>query len=63
MAGVLVDSAILTSLLHKYFPDLYNYMVKIGYEMNLNNLIYKWFLSLFSQSLSYNVLINNLIIF
>lgn len=57
MAGVLVDSAILNRLLQKYIPDMYNYFIEIGYEMNLNNMIYCWFTSIYVQNLPYNVII------
>jgi hypothetical protein len=51
MCGVMVDSAILNKLLEIYLPDLYNFLVKLGYEMNLNNVIYKWLVGIYSHGL------------
>lgn len=57
MAGVMIDSAILNSMLQAYLPDLYNHFMSIGYELNLNNIIYRWFLSAFIQNIPYEVYI------
>jgi hypothetical protein len=55
MAGVMVDSAILTRLLQIYIPDLYKFFIDSGYELILNNIIFKWFASLYSNYLPENV--------
>ncbi len=51
MCGVMVDSAIINQLLEIYLPDLYNHIASLGYEMNLNNIIYKWLVSIYAHNL------------
>ena len=55
MAGVMVDGAILTRLLQIYLPDLYKYLIELGFEMHLNNIIFKWFAGIYSNYLTENV--------
>jgi hypothetical protein len=52
LAGVMVDSAIIIKLIKVYLPILQNHLNDLGYEMSLNNLIYKWLVSVFIQNLS-----------
>ena len=51
MAGVIVDSTILHKFIEVYLPDLVNYLTQIGCELNLDTIIFKWFVSLFVQAL------------
>ena len=50
MIGLLTDASICISLIESYLPDLYKHLFDIGYDLHLNNLIYKWFLALFIQN-------------
>jgi hypothetical protein len=56
MIGVMIDSTIFTEMLKASMPDLWNYVRENGYEVMFMNLIHKWFLSLFSQSISDDVI-------
>lgn len=49
LVGIMTDCSILNTLLQKYIPDLYTHLTKNGFELNLNNFIYKWLVSLFIQ--------------
>ena len=61
MIGLLTDSSICISFIESYLPDLYKHLVDIGYDLHLNNLIYKWFLSLFIKNIPKEVInYNNL---
>lgn len=48
----MVDCSILIKLIKIYLPSLYNHLIEIGYELSLNNILYKWFVSVFIQNLS-----------
>jgi hypothetical protein len=50
LVGIMVDCTILNSLLSKYIPELSEHLITNGFELNLNNFIYKWFVSLFIQN-------------
>ena len=50
LTGIIVDTSILHILLKMYHPDLYSHLVEIGYDLSLNNILYKWFVSLFIQN-------------
>ena len=50
--GVLVDSALIIQLVQKYIPDMYNYIHSNGFEVHITNLLYKWLLSLFVESVN-----------
>lgn len=50
LTGIIVDTSILHILLKMYHPDLYSHLVGIGYDLSLNNILYKWFVSLFIQN-------------
>jgi predicted DNA-binding protein YlxM (UPF0122 family) len=52
LAGIMVDCSILIKLIKIYLPSLYNHLIEIGYELSLNNVLYKWFVSVFIQNLS-----------
>ena len=56
MVGVLVDSTILSGLVQLYLPDLYSFLVKYEFEMNLSNVIYRWLISVYVQNLSSKVI-------
>jgi hypothetical protein len=46
----MIDCTILNSFMHSYLPDLYEHLMSHGFELNLNNFIYKWLVSLFIQN-------------
>ncbi len=48
----MVDCSILIKLIKIYLPSLHNHLIEIGYELSLNNILYKWFVSVFIQNLS-----------
>ncbi len=50
LSGIIVDTSILHILLKMYHQDLYAHLVEIGYDLSLNNILYKWFVSLFIQN-------------
>jgi hypothetical protein len=52
LAGIMVDCSILIKLIKIYLPLVYNHLCDIGFEMSLNNVLYKWFVSVFIQNLS-----------
>jgi hypothetical protein len=52
LAGIIVDCSILIKLIKIYLPNLYNHLVNIGFELSLNNVLYKWFVSVYIQNLS-----------
>jgi hypothetical protein len=55
LAGIIIDCSILIKLIKIYLPNLYNHLAEIGYELSLNNVLYKWFVSVFIQNLSYEL--------
>jgi hypothetical protein len=55
LAGIMIDCSILIQLLKAYLPNLYNHLVEVGYELSLNNIIYKWFVSVYIQNLSHEI--------
>lgn len=52
LAGIMTDCTILIKLVMIYLPQMYNHLIELGYELSLNNIIYKWFVSIFMQNLS-----------
>lgn len=50
LAGILVDTTILHTILKTSHKSLHEHMCKIGYNYSINNLLYKWFVSLFIQN-------------
>jgi hypothetical protein len=50
MVGAMIDTTILCKLIKAYMPELYKNIHDQGYELNLNNLVYKWFMSIYSQN-------------
>ncbi len=55
MAGAMVDTAILIELLKIYIPDLHKHLFSLELEMHLNNLVFRWFVSVFSNYLNEKV--------
>ncbi len=55
MAGAMVDTAILIELLKIYIPDLHQHLFSFELEMHLNNLVFRWFVSVFSNYLNEKV--------
>jgi len=60
MLGLLTDASIVISFIESYLPDLHKHLIEVGFELHLNNLIYKWFLALFIQNIPYEVLNKNI---
>jgi hypothetical protein len=52
LSGIITDCTLLNNFIQKYLPDLYDFFIKLGFEMNLNNFIHKWLVSLFTQNFS-----------
>ena len=50
LAGVMVDSAIILEKFEKIYKDLYKYMKEKGFDIFLNNLIFKFLVSLFIEN-------------
>ena len=50
LAGVMVDSAIILEKVEKIYKDLYKYMKGKGFDIWLNNLIFKFLMSLFIEN-------------
>lgn len=50
LAGIIVDTSILHILLKTYQKELYQHLTSLGYNYSLNNILYKWFVSLFIQN-------------
>jgi hypothetical protein len=52
----MIDTTILCKLLKSYLPELYKRLhEQEGYELMLNNLIYKWYMSVYSQNIPEDV--------
>lgn len=52
LTGIIADTSILHILLKLYFEDLYDHFVSLNYDLSINNIIYKWFVSLFIQNMN-----------
>ena len=50
LAGVMVDCAIILEKVEKMYKDLYNYMKNKGFDIWLNNLLFKLLMSLFIEN-------------
>ena len=57
LLGIMVDCSLINTMLQKYLPDLYNHFIALNFEINLDNFIYKWLVSLFIQGFSEKVII------
>jgi hypothetical protein len=55
MVGVMIDCTLFTEMLKSIVSELSDYIIENRCEVMFTNLIYKWFLSLFSQSISESV--------
>jgi hypothetical protein len=53
-AGMMVDVDILICLLQKYFPDLMEILELYDFIEYFKNIIFQWFVSLFTHNFSYN---------
>lgn len=53
--GIMVDTTILHILLKMYHKEAYQHLVDLNYDMNLSNLLYKWFICLFISSTHENI--------
>lgn len=52
LSGIIVDTSILHILLKMYHKDLYDHLVSLNYDLSLNNILYKWFVSMFIQNIN-----------
>ena len=57
MAGVMIDSTILNKLIIHYLPELYNYLKERECQLYLSNFVFKWLISLYTQSIPKDVII------
>ncbi len=49
LSGVITDTSLISILLEKYLPDLYNFFTNNNFELTVNNFIHKWLVCLFTQ--------------
>lgn len=54
MIGTIIDQTILQQLIHRLMPKLYSFFESTGFDLAPVSL--QWFISLFSQNLSYEVI-------
>ena len=52
LAGIIIDTSILHWLFKAYNEEVYAHLTKLNYQYSINNLLYKWFVSLFIQNTS-----------
>ena len=52
LAGVIIDTKIIGVYLEKYLPDLNDFFKITNFDLNVNNFIHKWLLSILTQALS-----------
>lgn len=50
LSGIIVDTMVMHILLKMYHQEIYSHFVKLGYDISLNNVLYKWYVSLFIQN-------------
>ena len=50
LAGVMIDCAIILEKVEKIYKDLYKYMKTKGFDIMLNNLLFKLIMSLFIEN-------------
>ena len=66
LSGVMVDCAIILEYLERNFKDLYKYMKSKGFDVWMNNLIFKLLMSLFIENTHKNIyltVLDNLFLF
>ena len=51
LAGVIIDTKLICIYLEKYIPDLDQFFKITNFDLNVNNFIHKWLLSIFTQTL------------
>lgn len=51
----MTDCVIVMPFIERYVPKVYNHLCKLNCLMCLSNLLYKWFISLFSENMSTNI--------
>ena len=56
-SGIMIDCTILKRLLHTNATKLNEHLISKGYELLLNNILYKWLLSLFIHTTSEEVML------
>ena len=49
LSGVITDTSLISILLEKYLPDLYDFFTNNNFELTVNNFIHKWLVCLFTQ--------------
>ena len=55
MIGVMVDCSVVENLFEIEESAFHDFIMKLGFSHNLNNIINKWLISLFINSLDENV--------
>ncbi len=58
LAGVIIDTKLICIYLEKYIPDLDQFFKITNFDLNVNNFIHKWLLSIFTQTLSIPLIYN-----
>jgi len=56
LIGVMVDCSVVETLFEINEPRFHEYIMKLGFSHNLNNIINKWLISLFINSLDEEVI-------
>lgn len=57
MSGLMVDIDILINLLNNYFPDLIEYLEYYCFIDFFKNILFQWFISLFTQNFNEEVIL------
>lgn len=52
LSGVMCDCAILLPFIKNMVPQVCDHLATLGFELTLNNLLYKWFVSIFMQGMN-----------
>ena len=55
LIGVMVDCSVVENLFEIVEPSFHDFIMKLGFSHNLNNIINKWLISLFINSLDEKV--------
>ena len=55
LSGVMCDCTILLPFIKTMVPEVVNHLSSLGFELTLNNLLYKWFVSVFMQGMNEDI--------
>ena len=55
LSGVMCDCTILLPFIKTMVPEVFNHLSSLGFELTLNNLLYKWFVSVFMQGMNEDI--------